>query len=148
MLDRVTDGFLFYYFGNIDQVSHMMWRPMDPQHPAYDPAVDPQYSRVVENLYEEMDAIVGRTLRRLGANDLLVIMSDHGFISWRRAFNLNTWLRDNGYLTLKQGRRGEAPRPSKTSTGRRTRAYGLGLNGLYINLRGRESSGIVDPART
>ena len=92
-----------------------------------------------------MDAIVGRTLQRLGADDLLVIMSDHGFVSWRRAFNLNTWLRDNGYLTLRQGRRpgGAASFEDIDWTG--TRAYGLGLNGLYINLRGRESSGIVDP---
>jgi predicted AlkP superfamily phosphohydrolase/phosphomutase len=125
-------------------VSHMMWRPMDPQHPAYDPAVDPQYSRIVESLYEEMDGIVGRTLRRLGAEDLLVIMSDHGFVSWRRAFNLNTWLRDNGYLTLKQGRRAGSAASFEDIDWKATRAYGLGLNGLYINLRGRESSGIVD----
>jgi predicted AlkP superfamily phosphohydrolase/phosphomutase len=145
VLDRVTDGFLFYYFGNLDQVSHMMWRPMDPQHPAYDPRVDPQYSAVVENLYQEMDAIVGWTLSRLRADDLLVIMSDHGFVSWRRAFNLNTWLRDNGYLMLRQGRRGRGTASFEDIDWTNTRAYGLGLNGLYINLRGRESSGIVDP---
>ena len=145
VLDRVSDGFLFYYFGNLDQVSHMMWRPMDRQHPAYDPAVDPQYSAVVENLYEEMDAIVGRTLQRLSADDLLIIMSDHGFVSWRRAFNLNTWLRDNGFLTLKQGRRPGGTASFEDIDWKATRAYGLGLNGVYINLRGRESSGIVDP---
>ncbi len=60
----------------------------------------------MENLYEEMDAIVGRTLQRLGPDDLLVIMSDHGFVSWRRAFNLNTWLRDNGYLDAEAGPQG------------------------------------------
>jgi predicted AlkP superfamily phosphohydrolase/phosphomutase len=135
---------LFYYFGNVDQVSHMMWRAMDPQHPAYDPAVDPQYRTVVEDLYVEMDAIVGRTLAALGPDDLLVVMSDHGFSSWRRAFNLNTWLRDNGYLTLRQGRRRGAAAFTDIDWSR-TRAYGLGLNGLYVNLRGRESSGIVDP---
>ena len=145
VLERVTDGFLFYYFGNVDQVSHMMWRAMDPQHPAYDPAVDPQYRSVVEDLYVEMDAIVGRTLAALGPDDLLVVMSDHGFTSWRRAFNLNTWLRENGYLTLRQGRRRGTAAAFTDIDWSRTRAYGLGLNGLYVNLRGRESSGIVDP---
>jgi predicted AlkP superfamily phosphohydrolase/phosphomutase len=145
VLDRFTDGFLFYYFGNVDQVSHMMWRPMDPQHPAYNPKVDPQYASVVEDLYAEMDAVVGRTLPRLGPDDLLVVMSDHGFVSWRRAFNLNTWLRDNGYLALRQvGRAGSAASFDDIDWAG-TRAYGLGLNGLYINLKGRESSGIVDP---
>ena len=146
VLDGFTDGFLFYYFGNVDLVSHMMWRPMDPGHPAYDPAVDPQYRLVVENLYVEMDAVVGRTLARLGPGDLLVVMSDHGFTSWRRSFNLNTWLRDNGYLTLRPGRRIAGGATFDDIDWSATRAYGLGLNGLYVNLRGRESSGIVDPA--
>ena len=145
VLGQFTDGFLFYYFGNVDQVSHMMWRPMDPQHPAYDPLVDPQYHSVVEDLYVEMDAVVGRTLSSLRPDDLLVIMSDHGFASWRRAFNLNTWLRDNGYLALRQRRRAGPAASFSDIDWSRTRAYGLGLNGLYINLRGRESWGIVDP---
>jgi predicted AlkP superfamily phosphohydrolase/phosphomutase len=145
VLDRFADGFLFYYFGNVDQVSHMMWRPMDPQHPAYDPVVDPQYRSVVEDLYAEMDAIVGRTLASIGPHDLLVVMSDHGFTSWRRAFNLNTWLRDHGYLALRRGRRAGPGASFADIDWSVTRAYGLGLNGLYINLRGRESSGIVDP---
>lgn len=145
VLEHVADGFLFYYFGNVDQVSHMMWRAMDPEHPAYDPAVDPQFRTVIEDLYVEMDGIVGRTLEGLGPNDLLVVMSDHGFTSWRRSFNLNTWLRDRGYLALRPGR---VPGPSATLEDidwSRTRAYGLGLNGLYVNLRGREAHGIVEP---
>ena len=48
---------------------------------------------------------VGEAASRLGPNDLLVVMSDHGFTSWRRSFNLNSWLRENGYLTLRPGRR-------------------------------------------
>ena len=145
VLDRFMDGFLFYYFGHVDQVSHMMWRPMDPQHPAYDPKVDAQYASVVEDLYAEMDALVGRTLHRLGPDDLLVIMSDHGFASWRRAFNLNTWLRDNGYLALRPESRPGSAASFEDIDWSRTRAYGLGLNGLYMNVRGRESTGIVDP---
>ena len=84
--DRFHDGFLFYYFGNVDQVSHMMWRPRDPQHPAYDAEIDRPYEHVVEDLYVGLDAIVGDTLRALGKDDLLVVLSDHGFASWRRSF--------------------------------------------------------------
>ena len=145
VVGQFTDGVLFYYFGDVDQVSHMMWRPMDPQHPAYNAATDAPYRSVVENLYMEMDAIVGRTLDRLGPDDLLVIMSDHGFASWRRTFNVNTWLRDNGYLNLRAGIRAGSAATFDDIDWSRTRAYGLGLNGLYINVKGRESSGIVDP---
>ena len=145
-LSRFDDGFLFYYFGNVDQVSHMMWRPMDPAHPAYNAATDAPFRSVVEDLYVGLDRIVGETMNRLSANDLLLVMSDHGFASWRRAFNLNSWLRDNGYLVVREGL-------PPTSTGffsnvdwSRTRAYALGLNGLYINMKGRESHGAVDAA--
>jgi predicted AlkP superfamily phosphohydrolase/phosphomutase len=145
VLERFTDGFLFYYFGNVDQVSHMMWRPMDPGHPGYDAEKDARYAHVVEDLYAGLDAIVGETLERLGNDDLLVVMSDHGFTSWRRAFHLNSWLRDNGYLVpLRPDWKGD-PGYFANVDWSKTRAYGLGLNGLYVNLAGREKSGIVDP---
>jgi predicted AlkP superfamily phosphohydrolase/phosphomutase len=146
VLGRFDDGFLFYYFGNVDQVSHMMWRAMDPQHPAYNAATDAPFRSVVEDLYVELDRIVGDTMSRLSGDDLLIVMSDHGFASWRRAFNLNTWLRDNGYLAVGEGQ-------SQTSEGffsnvdwSKSRAYALGLNGLYINLKGREPHGAVSAA--
>jgi predicted AlkP superfamily phosphohydrolase/phosphomutase len=142
-LGRFHDGFLFYYFGNVDQVSHMLWRARDPQHPAYDPATDPQFAHVVEDLYVGLDAIVGRTLDTLGANDLLVVMSDHGFTSWRRSFHLNSWLRDNGYLRATIGPTEDAGVPFGNVDWSRTRAYAVGLNGLYINVQGREAYGTV-----
>lgn len=146
VLDRFRGGLLFYYFGNVDQVAHMMWRPMDPQHPAYKPDQDKQYAHVVEELYVGLDRIVGETLDRLRPDDLLVVMSDHGFTSWRRSFHLNSWLRDNGYIALVNPLLKEDPGFFANVDWARTRAYALGLNGLYLNLKGRERSGIVDPA--
>ena len=145
VLDRFKDGFLFYYFGSADQVSHMMWRPMDPQHPAYNAAADSPFRSAVEDVYVGFDAIVGETLTHLGPSDLLVVMSDHGFTSWRRAFNLNSWLRDNGYLAVREPHAPGLSQGLADIDWRKTRAYGLGLNGLYVNLKGREAFGIVDP---
>jgi predicted AlkP superfamily phosphohydrolase/phosphomutase len=139
VLDRFDDGLLFYYFGHIDQVSHMMARH-GSRHPGT--AAD-SYRSVVENLYIE---IVGSSAkrRRVFSPGISGRMSDHGFSSWRRSFSLNL-LRD-GYLVVRD--------PAATvDTGlftnvdwTRTRAYALGLNGLYINVRGREAHGIVDAA--
>jgi predicted AlkP superfamily phosphohydrolase/phosphomutase len=143
ILDGFTDGLLFYYFGNLDQVSHMMWRARDPGHPAYDPAADGPYSAVVEDLYVAFDRIVGETLRRIGPDTTLIVMSDHGFASWRRSFHLNSWLRDNGYLALADSTVRNDPGLFMNVDWSRTRAYGLGLNGLYVNLEGRERWGIV-----
>jgi predicted AlkP superfamily phosphohydrolase/phosphomutase len=145
VLDGFRGGLLFYYFGNVDQVSHMMWRAMDPQHPAYNAERDQPYAHIVEELYVGLDAIVGETLDRMAADDLLVVMSDHGFTSWRRSFHLNSWLRDNGYLALADPRMTEDPGFFANVDWSKTRAYAMGLNGLYINLMGREKSGTVDP---
>lgn len=145
VLDRFDSGFLFYYFGNVDQVAHMMWRARDPGHPAYDRVKDEPNAEVVDQLYQGLDAIVSETLDRLGPDDLLVVMSDHGFTSWRRAFHLNSWLRDNGYIVLKNPAMKDDPGFFGNVDWSRTRAYALGLNGLYVNLQGREKDGIVEP---
>lgn len=145
-LDKFDRGLLFYYFGNTDQVGHMMWRSMDPDHPAYDPEVDPKYAEVMPSLYEEMDGVVGYTLEHMDKDTVLVVMSDHGFMSWRRSMNLNSWLRDHGYLVVKDPTlRSDAGMYSNVDWSK-TRAYGLGINGLYVNLKGREAHGTVDPS--
>ncbi len=146
VLERYRDGLLFYYFGNMDLVSHMMWHVMDEGHPAFDEAKWGPHREVVRELYRTADRIVGRTLDAIDADTTLIVMSDHGFASWRRTFSINAWLRDHGYLTLKKPGKKKASILSDVDWSR-TRAYGIGLNGLYINVRGREGKGIVDAAR-
>lgn len=143
VLSEFDGGLLFHYFGNTDLVGHIIWRSMDPDHPAYDPEVDPRYAEVMPELYEKMDRIVGYTLEHMPEDTLLVVMSDHGFSPWRRAFHLNTWLEENGYLALKHPDRAGEYYSNVDWT--RTRAYGLGINGLYLNQEGREKYGIVPP---
>jgi predicted AlkP superfamily phosphohydrolase/phosphomutase len=145
VLDRFKDGLLFYYFGNVDQIAHMMWRARDPGHPAHDPAIDPKYADVIEARYVGLDRIVGDTLDAIGTDGTLVVLSDHGFTSWRRSFHLNTWLKQEGFLTLANPAREDDPGFFGNVDWSRTRAYGIGLNGLYVNVQGREMSGAVAP---
>lgn len=145
VLSQFESGFLFYYFGNLDQTSHMMMRTLDPDHPAYDPEQDGKYADVIEALYEQLDGVIGHTLENMPAGSKLIAMSDHGFTSWRRSFHLNTWLMENGYLSVKDANRREDPGYLLNVDWSGTKAYGLGLNGLYVNVRGREKNGIVDP---
>jgi predicted AlkP superfamily phosphohydrolase/phosphomutase len=147
-LDRFDPGdATFVYLSDIDLQCHMLWRHADPKdpgrgHPARDPAVAAKHSHDIEHFYEDVDAVLGRVRERLPADTLLLVMSDHGFQPYTRKFSLNAWLRDRGYLVLKDGKR----------TGRigledvdwaKSRAYGLGFNGLYLNLAGREAQGSV-----
>jgi predicted AlkP superfamily phosphohydrolase/phosphomutase len=92
---------LFYYFEFPDRVGHVFWRLRDPQHPAYDAALAARYGRAVEDSYQTMDQIVGDTAKALKPEDILIVLSDHGFATWRRSVNYNSWLVENGYLVLK-----------------------------------------------
>jgi len=117
---------------------------MDPEHPAYDPTEDPKYEDVIPEVIEGLDRIVGMTIEALHEDDTLIVMSDHGFSSWRRSMHLNSWLRDHGYLAVKDPNVADDPGFLLNIDWSRTKAYGVGLNGLYLNLRDREKYGIVD----
>ncbi len=143
VLDHFEDGLLFFYVGNVDQISHVMWKVLDPGHPSYDAEVDPKHAGLIEELYIGLDGIVGQALERLAPDDTLVVMSDHGFASWRRAFHLNAWLREKGFLAVKDPEMENDPGVFANVDWAHTRAYGVGINALYINLKGREKNGIV-----
>jgi len=146
-LDRFADldeGLLFFYFNSPDQVCHMMWRNMDPGSPTY-AASDHSHQNRIRDVYAELDAALGLAVEKAGDDAVVMVMSDHGFAPWNRAFHLNTWLYDNGYLVLKEGVRPGDVEMLFGVDWRRTRAYAIGINGLYINLAGRETRGIVKP---
>jgi len=142
--DLVVAGWTF-----TDRVAHMFWRFRDPKHPLYTAEGAAKYGRAVEECYIRMDAIVGKAMEKLGPDDLLLVMSDHGFKSFRRAFSVNTWLVRNGYLAVRgQDDAAAAMTDEKFLQGfdwNRSRAYGLGLGSIYLNLEGREGEGIVGP---
>lgn len=134
----------FYYFSSVDTNGHMFWRAFDTKYPGYDPETAAKYGSVLEDYYAEMDRILGEILRRAGAQTTVLVLSDHGFAPFRRAFNLNTWLLENGYLVLQKGASLDGRSIFRDADWSKTRAYGIGLNGLYLNLRGREKYGIVN----
>lgn len=145
-LERFDRGFFFCLFDTPDRVQHMFWRFREAAHPANGASgVRTGMERVVEEHYRRCDAIVGRALEYADDRTLFVALSDHGFNSFQRGVHLNSWLRDQGLLTLRDGvapgeEAGELLRRVDWS---RTKAYALGLSGIYLNLRGREAEGIV-----
>jgi predicted AlkP superfamily phosphohydrolase/phosphomutase len=146
---KFRSGLFFFYFSSLDLNAHMMWRQFDPESPGYDAASAAQYGTALEDFYQQIDQVLGEVLPTLDQNTTLLVLSDHGFAPYRRSFNLNTWLAQNGYIALKPAQDG-APAPDDSQpfpnvSWSHTRAYGIGLNGLYLNLRGRERDGIVNP---
>jgi predicted AlkP superfamily phosphohydrolase/phosphomutase len=134
------DGLVACVFDGSDRVQHMFHRSREPEHPA-NRTLACDHPQAIESAYRRADDTVGRALAQLDEQDVLLVLSDHGFCSFRRGVDLNAWLRDAGYLFLQQGTTGD-PWLADVDWSR-TRAYALGLSGLFINLRGREGQGIV-----
>ena len=136
-----------------DRVQHMMWRLMDPKHPMYDATLAAKFGDSIERVYRRADQFVGEGLEHIDPGTPVLIVSDHGFHSWRKAVNLNTWLVQQGYMALRGQPPGEKTLRDLFSGGEfwedvdwsRTRAYAMGIGQIYFNLRGREAQGIVSP---
>ena len=137
-MQSFNEGVLGILFDDLDRIQHMFRR----DHP-----------EVLEVWYQKLDALVGRVQQRLAAINpkaRLLVLSDHGFSEFTYKFHLNHWLLDNGYLVQK------ASSASQTDGGlqasglqdvdwSRSQAYAVGLNSLYLNLRGREGQGSLAP---
>ena len=142
---KFQSGVFFFYFSSLDLNSHMFWRLMDKNHPEYDPALAAENGSAIADFYEQMDQVLGEIAPKLDDHTTLLVLSDHGFAPYYRSFNLNTWLLNNGYIKLKNDGNTDSNEPFASVDWSQTRAYGLGLNGLYLNLSGRETHGIVKP---
>ena len=145
---------LTFFFLFTDRVQHMLWRFFDPDHPFYDSDLAAKYGGEILEAYREMDEIVGEVMdQHVDADTTLLVVSDHGFHSFRRGINLNTWLVRNGLMALEgadgpndlEGLVDPKARFFPKVDWSRTKAYALGLSGIYVNVAGRERDGIVAP---
>lgn len=145
-LERFSEGLFFMLYDTPDRVQHMMWRFRDREHPYFNPDCDPELATRIEEHYQRCDRLLAAVLDKVDDDTLLMVLSDHGFGSFRRAFDTNTWLWQNGLLALKDSRKpgedlGEGFAAVDWS---KTYAYAVGLGGIYLNLRGRERGGILE----
>lgn len=191
LLDAKEWDLFWIMFYNVDPVAHFFWKFMDPEHVAY-PGPNPLETAVLD-CYREADLAIGEALDRLGPDDHLVLLSDHGMEPTHTNVHLTSWLIDEGYLALRSERRqattealyragfqrerlvyalkqaklgwlpklfperikDRVPRARKSFKEiennvdwSQTRAYfpSAGGRAIWINLKGREPAGVVDPA--
>lgn len=134
-LEKTRRGVVACVFDTSDRIQHMFYRYLHS---------DGEYGGTIEEMYKRMDALVGLASRYIDEKTVLFVLSDHGFCSFRRGINLNSWLRDHGYLALLDGANESGPY-FRGVDWQRTKAYAVGLAGIYLNLKGREASGTVEP---
>ena len=141
-LEKSREGVVVCVFDGTDRLQHMFFRYLDEKHPANKGKDIEKYKDTILDMYRRADEMVGRIMEKLEPGEHFMVISDHGFASFRRGVNINTWLLQNGHLCLKEG---------ATTSGEwfedvdwsRTNAYAFGLGGIYINREGREGKGIV-----
>jgi predicted AlkP superfamily phosphohydrolase/phosphomutase len=144
VMAKTKKGFVTVVFDTTDRVQHMFWRYLDPDHPANEGKDTEIHKNAIPDLYSKMDELLGEVQEKIAddPDTVLMVISDHGFTNFRRGVNLNTWLRDEGYLVLKEGEE-TSPDYFQNVDWSKTRAFTLGLTGVFINRADREGQGIV-----
>ena len=154
MLKRTRKGLVACVFDATDRVQHMFMKQAENKesktvadnHGATRFRNAPSHL-AVDAVYESMDEMIGRVFKMVNIEDkknLLIVLSDHGFKAFRRGVNLNAWLQENGYLVLKKNSDG-SKEWLRGVDWEKTRAYSIGLAGIYLNRKNRERRGIVEP---
>jgi predicted AlkP superfamily phosphohydrolase/phosphomutase len=128
-MEHFHAGLLFFHFFGIDQDSHMLWGKYDDD---------------LLKTYKVVDDTIA-WVRSRAPDATLIVMSDHGFSTFDRAVHLNTWLMKEGFLTLDDPKSVGNEELFAHVDWSRTQAYSVGLNGVYLNLQGREREGTVAP---
>ena len=137
-LSSFKGGVFFFYFEYPDPMQHMFWHLQNVE--------KSPYREVTLECYKRMDNILDWVMENIDKDTTLIVLSDHGFGPFKRAVHLNSWLRDNGFLYLKDSKK-DCKEFFEDVDWPRTKAYALGFGGIYINQRGREDRGAVSPGR-
>ncbi|MBD3385486.1 hypothetical protein GF407_11245 [candidate division KSB1 bacterium] len=143
--DDFNEGLFFFYFSSIDQNTHMMWRTMDPSHPLYEPNASKEVKDAVYYFYRSMDDVLKQAMDKADSKTTIMLLSDHGFAPFGREFHLSTWLVNQGYTAVTDPDRIHDSDFYDHVDWSKTKAFAMGLNGIYINLLGREVRGSVMP---
>jgi len=152
-LDKKNWNLFVSVYETTDRFQHMFYRLIDPRHPYYDADLAASYGNAIRDVYIQADKIVGKAMEYIDDNTTFMVVSDHGFHSFRKSVNINTWLVQNGYMYLHGMEDKTYTLNDLFDKGQfwvntdwtKTKAYALGLGQIYINLQGREKQGIIAP---
>ena len=138
-LAKFSNGVLAVVFDTSDRWQHLGWRGEELSQ-----TKKPEGEIVDEYYAKFADKIFGKIISVIDDDTALLVFSDHGFTSFERAFNMNNWLVENGYMTITGKIEENGSELFKKVDWSRTKAYCLGFCDIYLNIKGREAKGIVD----
>lgn len=91
-VDSKTWDLLVGEVDSLDRVQHVMWRLMDPAHPAHDRTLATKYGDAVEHMYRRCDDLLGDVMKHAGPDTAIIVVSVHGEHGLTQTFDLNRWL--------------------------------------------------------
>jgi predicted AlkP superfamily phosphohydrolase/phosphomutase len=140
------DFFMMVEMGT-DRLHHVFWHHFDPAHPKY--VAGNRFETAFQDYYRKLDAEVGALLEALPDDAVIVLMSDHGARPMAGGVCFNEWLAKEGYLRFQTEPDGPTPIAKAAIDWPGTTAWGDGgyYGRLFLNVKGREPSGTVDPSR-
>ncbi len=144
-INNFHEGLFFFYVSSIDQNSHMLYRTMHPEHPLYEPDASDDVKDALHFFYRSMDDMLRQTMSKMDSDSTIIVLSDHGFAPFTREFHVSTWLVENGFTAVTDPDRYHESEFYDYVDWGRSKAFALGLNGIYINLYGREANGSIMP---
>ena len=154
-----------------DRIQHIFWKYIMPGSDLYNSAEAVRLRPRIMKLYVRLDDLLGRLMDRLDERTFIVLISDHGFTSLRKAIYVNNWLEKEGLLTVKASQtpvrkvmksinitflkklvplswvKRAKKHTNATIDWSKTKAFATtpDVHGIFINVKGREPNGIVEP---
>jgi predicted AlkP superfamily phosphohydrolase/phosphomutase len=130
-----------------DRLHHVFWQHFDPQHPKYVPGN--RFETAFQDYYRFLDRELGALVDALPEDAVVVLMSDHGARRMAGGVCFNEWLAREGYLRFDAEPDGPTPIAKARIDWPNTMAWGDGgyYGRLFLNVKGREPEGTVDPSR-
>lgn len=138
------DFFMWVEMGT-DRIHHGFWKYMDPQHRKYIPGNE--FESAILDYYRYLDNAIGELLELVPDDTVILVVSDHGAKRMDGGICINEWLRQNGWLVLKEEPEGVVPLEKCEVDWSRTRAWSSGgyYARIFLNVKGREPQGVIPP---
>jgi predicted AlkP superfamily phosphohydrolase/phosphomutase len=145
MTAKPWDFFMHVDMG-VDRIHHGFWKFFDERHPLYE--AGNRYESAIHDYYVHLDGQIGEWLALLDDDTAVLVVSDHGGQPMMGGICFNEWLKQEGYLVLEYQPEGIVPLEKCEVDWSKTRAWGSGgyYARLFLNVKGREPEGIIDPA--
>jgi len=142
---RPWDFFMMVEMG-VDRIHHGFWSYMDPTHRRYEAGTP--FEHAIRDYYGYVDREVGNLVALFPDDTVILVVSDHGAKKLEGGICFNEWLIREGYLVLKGYPDTPTPIDKVEIDWSKTKAWGDGgyYGRLFLNVRGREPQGVIQPS--